>query len=207
MLKGNLSILFNKIDTFIFSKLEQVQGANAYNQYRNFLKDHLDENIQKMINISLTFLLIFLPVIITIGFLVVNTGQKSELQRFQDINQSISSITNKSSALAKTRTRLGQVAALSTKEKLRQKIQATLHKYNAASTKIDSISFKLSSTKQLQKVTASISLKNISTEGMLNFSKELINRYKMAFKTINIKRNNTNESLRVSFGIEYFVAQ
>lgn len=205
MEKGNIGLLFNKVDTFIFEKVEVIQGSNVYNQYKHFLKDHLDENVQKVLNTSFTLAFMFLPVIVVIAMIVLNTKQTSEYNQYKQINSTIASIITKTSELNKMKHSFNEVSSLNEKTKLQSKVTSVLQKYNASSAKITGIDYRITDTTPLQKATAVINIKHISTEGLLNISKEFINRYKISLKDIKVKRNTKNDSLDVALEVEYFV--
>lgn len=207
MSKGSIGLLFNKVDTFIFQKVEVIQGSNIYNQYKHFLKDNLDENVQKVLNTSVTITFIFLPIILVAIMLIMNSSQTTELDKFQKINASINSIVNKTSELNRMKNSFSRVSSLNTKAKFRSKVSSVLQKYNASSAKITTIEYHITDTTKLQKVSTILGIKHLSTEGLLNISKEFINRYKMSLKDIKVKRNTKNDSLDVALKLEYFVSQ
>lgn len=204
MALGRLGLAFNKIDLFLFSKIALIENSAVYNKYKIFLKDHFDQHIQKIFNRALTLFLLTLPLFIVLILAIMTAAKQNELKELKAINNSIKNITSKTEQLDRVKNVFLKLGVFSSKSKLSSQVSSILAKYNSPSTRVNVSEFSALPMVNLQKVMAKVDIKGASTEGLLNLSKELINRYHIAIDSIEVNRNS-QETLDSVLELHYFI--
>lgn len=181
---------FQFIDKKIFSVIDKLKTTEAYEKFSDSTSA-LEENVQKVVNFSLSYILIFTPLLFPVLLYLQNSSLSKKIEVKENIRTSIVKLNAAISDVKSEIRKNTSFNKVDSKVSLQSTLSKIMRKSSIPNTSMSVISFEEGRVLGLFKEYMSeISFTDITTEMLASILKELSNSYKMKIEGIDIRRSD-----------------
>jgi len=194
---------FSKMDEYIKTQIEELKSHPLYNNLVSNI-DSLEEPIPKIIYHCFNYLLISIPIIIAIIIIFNNKSMRNSITLNKNIIKNITKIEEYNRKYTQSKQKFLVRPSLSSNTKLKRKLDSTLSRLNIETTNVSISGF--SSQKlidNVNKVSAMIKFKNLSSKSFSNIIAGFISRNNISVKNLKISKNNIKGTIFGELKMEY----
>lgn len=196
--------VFKSIDEAIFKAVEEVKGQPQIQKLIDEVKA-LPEEQQKIINHSLSILVILTPIFLTLFFFWQNAVQRSNIETRQLILQEVAENSKKKNQLELTGRNIigpGEINELSDLQRL---VRSALSSRGVTADSVTVTDFYQSSAGEgLTQTSATLNFSALSTQDLTSLFQDLIQRQKVKISALQVEKKEQNNLLDGSFEIYHF---
>lgn len=193
--------IFNKIDAFIFSKLDALKSDTFFLKTNEMLMT-LDEKQQKITTQAITFAVLILPFTIALGLWYINFQTKKSIEIKKDIIEQVALFDSTNSSLNQLSYQAISPSGLMSQNDL-DNIMRNILSQNAIDQSKVSIKefFPGSSDQHIIRSQATISFNRFGTQDLSKFLRMMIDREKFRILDVNFEKDTSNELLQGTMNI------
>jgi hypothetical protein len=193
-----LKNFFHKLDSAVFKLIDNVRGTPQYSQLANAIEGLPDEG-QKAVNQGLTYFLSFLPILILLIVLLLNTFTRSRISEKEEIIENITQfnlLRTKSNQIGNDL--IGQTP-LNGENDLKAKLAQISGSYGLQRNDLDVISFESSKFGDLIQSKATIAFKGLSTPKLFGILDNFLVQERARLDQIKLSKRNASLTGEFSF--------
>lgn len=193
--------IFNKIDAFIFSRLDVLKGDTFFVKINEMLMT-LDEKKQKITTQAITFSLLTLPFFLALGLWYFNFQNKKDIEIKKDILEQIALFDSTNAALGQLSFQAISPNGILAQNDLDNIIRNILSQNAIDQSKVSIKEFFPGSSDQhIIRSQATISFNRFGTQDLSKFLRMMIDREKFRILDVNFEKDTSNELLQGTMNI------
>ncbi len=198
-----LNLFFSKLDQLVLDQIEQLKKSALYEQVNSQL-EALSNEQQKLLNRTLTFLAIFLPVFILLIIFWGNHSRKSDLEEKLEITNVINQINFKRSIIQSLGSHFLSGQSIEDEGALLSRVQGFLGGTGINRDQLSIQNFEsFSITEDLQKTEANLKFKKMTTENLSQLLERMLRNSNFKISNIEVKRT-AEAKIEGDLKIHYF---
>jgi hypothetical protein len=196
--------IMKKIDTAIFSKLDQLQKHPEFQKVADAYSA-LEERYQEMIKISMALLIILVPVLTLSIFSLINTSAMEDLKLKEEIITYANEIIQKQSLLNKEERDLLGRTFIDSQRSLQQKITSNMSRLGIDTSKVKISNFDaIDLSGNILQAQLDVKFDGFTNDQVFGLLSTLISKEKMRIDSFTAKKNKNSNMLDGIFTILYF---
>ncbi len=194
--------IFEKIDRFIFRKLDTAIKAQFYKKIADNFTD-LSEKHQRIVSRILSAISVFTPLILILIVYISSYSIKSKVDTQKKILTSIEDYFSLKSEIADYALKFLSSIPIQSQQDLKRKIRDAGSSYGISSSNVTIDQFEGQTDSGVIKSTASLSFKELTSDQLAALLENLVNSYKFTITQLEVNKNTKN-SLNGSFSIQHY---
>ena len=193
--------LFKKIDKFLFNQMDTVKTHPEYLKVMEKLSS-LDDQLKVIINQSISFFIIFAPVILVLVLFFQNSSLKAHKEAKFDILSLSRYIIDQNQELERANSQLSTISAIGDQDAFNASFQSALRTEGVDASKFKVDDFEVLKTgSRIQKIESFVSFTNINLRTFTDTLKALEKRLKARFKEFEVTRSKKGDTLSGNFSL------
>lgn len=185
--------IMKKIDDLLFQNMEKLR---LYDQFVDFTETYSnwEEKSQEMFKAGLLAVIVFIPTIIIFIFFMMNSSAHSNLETKEEILKIASKISSQKTVIIKLNSKYLS-SPITSQSMLETQIKNGLPGMNIDTSKITVSNFESTENDGLNKASADIRFKELSSQNLFGFLRIITISKKMRIEEVDIKKNKQTNLL------------